>query len=332
MRGTKAILIAVLCVFILASSSALWAQQTPYLSQDEIRMLINEISGDRAYDHIRWLSHWARERGSEGYFEAVDYIVEAAKDAGLEDVKFIEQQPRSPGTAYNARSAELWMVEPVEVKLADIGSHVLYLATNSYDADVTAELVWIGDGSEGALEGKDVKGKIVLTSGQPGAAVANAVWKMGAAGVVSYPMNGSRSRWDNPDQIARASVPRPSEEGQEGTFAFVLSTRAGETLRHILEIDGEQDLFRTGNEDPRRAYRGQSKSRYGVQLDPCANRDGGGLDPREQVPRPADRSHLTHPGRGDIGQRRCQRYGKHAGDGPRVHQADPRGKDGAALA
>ncbi len=252
MCGKKTILITLLCVLVLsiASSSAVWAQQTPYLSHDEIRMLINEISGDRAYDHIRWLSHWARERGSEGYFEAVEYIVEAAKDAGLEDVKFIEQQPRRPGTAYNARSAELWMVEPVEVKLADIGSHVLYLAANSYDADVTAELAWIGDGSEEALEGKDVKGKIVLTSGQPRAAVTNAVWKMGAAGVVSYPMTSSRSRWDNPDQIARASVPRPSEEGQEGTFAFVLSTRAGETLRHILEMDGEQDLFRTGKRTP----------------------------------------------------------------------------------
>ena len=221
------------------------AQETPFLSQDEIRMFINEISGDRAYEHVRWLSHWARERGSDGYFEAADYLVKAAKEAGLEDVKFIEQPARGSGGAYNARSAELWMIEPVEVKLADIGSHVLYLAINSYDADVTAELVWVGDGSEEALEGLDVAGKMVLTSGQPGAAARNAVWKKGALGVVSYPINNGKSRLDHPDQIARASIPRPSED-QKGTFAFVLSSRAGETLRHILEMDGEQDLFRTG--------------------------------------------------------------------------------------
>ena len=48
---------------------------------------------------------------------------------------------------------------------ADIAEHAVYLADMSRDADVAAELVDIGHGTEEALKGLDVKGKLVLTSG-----------------------------------------------------------------------------------------------------------------------------------------------------------------------
>ena len=220
------------------------AQTTSFLSEEEIRLLINEISGDRAFEHIRWLSHWHRDSGSEGYFKAVDYIFEQAKLAGLEDVKFIEQPLDRP--SYKAVSAELWMVEPVEVKLADIGDCVLYLGDGSGDADVTAELVWIGDASEESLEGLDVAGKIVLTSGSSYSAVRNAVRAKGAVGVVVSNLAGSKML-DYPDQIPWSWAGRGDGEP---TFAFSLPPRKGETLRRILEAKGEQDFFRTGTSSP----------------------------------------------------------------------------------
>ena len=149
------------------------AQTTPFLSDEEIRMLSNEISGDRAFEHIRWLTHWHRDSGMEGFFKARDYVMQAAREAGVDEVRFVEQPLEGPN--YTARAAELWMVEPVELKLADIGEHAVYLADMSRDADVTADLVDIGDGTEAALKGLDVKGKIVLTSGPPQRAVDNAV-------------------------------------------------------------------------------------------------------------------------------------------------------------
>lgn len=220
------------------------AQSTPFLTDDEIRMISNEISGDRSFEHIRWLTHWHRNSGSDGYFKAADYIVQAAKEAGLEDVKFIEQ-PLMRQT-YNARSAELWMVEPVELKLADIGEHAVYLADGSHSADVTAELVWIGDASTAALKDLDVKGKIVLTNASPYSAVRNAVWEKGAVGVVSFETAGGKSPCDYPDQIGWKSVPSTPPEGKQGTFAFSLPPRKGETLRKILETDQMQDYFGTG--------------------------------------------------------------------------------------
>jgi Zn-dependent M28 family amino/carboxypeptidase len=233
-----------LVMLSLFDRQAAFAQTTPFLSDAEIRMLVNEISGDRAFEHIRWLTHWHRDSGMEGFFKAADYVAQAAKEAGLQEVRFIEQPLDRPN--YTARSAELWMIEPVEVKLADIGEHAVYLADGSHDADVTAELVWIGDGSEAALKDLDVAGKIVLTDANPGAAVQNAVWEKGAAGVVSYVISESKTLMDYPDQVAWGRIPIDPPEGKKGTFAFILPPRKGETLRRILATDEMQDYFATG--------------------------------------------------------------------------------------
>src|SRR5918997_5619330 len=220
------------------------AQTTPFLSDDEIRMLSNEISGDRPFEHIRWLTHWHRDSGMEGYFKAAEYIVKAAKEVGLQDVRFVEQT--LPGVNYTARAGELWMTEPVALKLADIGEHAVYLADGSRDADVTAELVYIGDATAESLKNLDVKGKIVLTNAQPGRAAQNAVYARGAVGIVTYATTEGRSPLDFPDQIAWTRINPTPPEGKQGTFAFSLPPRKGDTLRRILETKEMQDYFGTG--------------------------------------------------------------------------------------
>jgi hypothetical protein len=224
------------------------AQTTPFISDEEIRTLSNEISGDRAFEHIRWLSHWHRDSGMEGFFKARDYIVQAARDAGLDEVRFIEQPLQGPN--YTPRAGELWMVEPVELKLADIGEHAVYLADMSRDADVTAELVDVGDGTEEELKGLDVRGKLVLTSGPPQRAVDNAVAKGGAVGVVTYQTSEGKSPLDYPDQIAWSRIDAEPPAGTKGTFAFVLPPRKGDTLRRILQTKATQDFFATGRPAP----------------------------------------------------------------------------------
>lgn len=223
---------------------SLGAQTTPFLTDRQIQLLSSEISGDRSYEHIRWLTHWHRDSGMEGYFKAADYIIAAAKDVGLTDVKFVEQTMDDPN--YTARSAELWMVEPVRVKLADIGDRAVYLSDGSHDADVTAEMVWIGDGSETALKNLDVVGKIVLTSGNPGTAVRNAVWDKGAVGVVTFTTSENKNPMDWPDQIAWTRIPIEPPAGKKGAFAFALPPRKGDMLRRLLETKQMQDIFATG--------------------------------------------------------------------------------------
>jgi aminopeptidase YwaD len=234
----------ILQIVLLSMSITTMAQETPFLSDEEIRILTNELSGDRSFEHIRILTQWHRDSGMDGYFKAADYVIDQAKKAGLEDVRFIDQKLDRPN--YTAKSAELWMVEPIELKLADIGDHAVYLSDGSHDANVTAELVWGGDGSKKFLENIDVKGKIVLVNGSPYSAVTNGVWEKGAIGVVSYTSSESKSALDFPDQIAWTSIPMTPPDGKEGTFAFNLPPRKGEKLKSILESKSMQDIFATG--------------------------------------------------------------------------------------
>ncbi|NUM79857.1 M28 family peptidase [bacterium] len=224
------------------ASSMASAQTTPFLNDDEIDMFVNELSGDRAFEHIRALSRWHRDSGMDGFFKAADYIMQAAKDAGLEDVKFIEQTMDKP--AYEAKSAELWMIEPVEVKLADIGDHAVHLADGSHDADLTAELVWIGSGKSEEIGSANLKNKIVLTDGELTTA-AKIVWNNDASGIVAFSPSEGRSELDFPDQIAWKHLPS-TPEGKKGTFAFSLPPRKGEILKRILQSNDSEDWFATG--------------------------------------------------------------------------------------
>ncbi len=264
----KALLASFVLIFALTATAH--AQTTPFLTDDEIRMLQNEISGDRAFEHIRWLTHWHRDSGMEGYFKAAEYVMQAAKDAGLEDVKFVEQV--LDGHNYTAKSAELWMIEPVAVKLADIGEHSIYLADGSHDADVTAELIWIGDASKDALDSLDVKGKIVLTDASPGRAAQNAVWDKGAVGIIAYPISENKTLMDYPDQIAWARIPIEPPKEKQGTFAFTLSPRKGETLRKILTTQSEQDFFATGKRT--KGGRVVVKAKVDTEIGPKPGRTG----------------------------------------------------------
>ncbi len=234
--------IQILCLITTTISG--FTQETPFLNDDEIRMFINELSGDRSFEHIRVLTQWHRDSGMDGYFKAADYVMEEAKKAGLEDVKFIEQPLGGPN--YTAISAELWMTEPIEIKLADIGDHALYLSDGSHDADVTAELVWAGTGSEEDLQDLDVAGKLVLVSGYPGDAVRNAVYGKGAVGVICYATSEGKNPLDWPDQLAWTRISRTPPEGKQGTFAFNLSPRKGDQLRKVLQTKDMQDFFATG--------------------------------------------------------------------------------------
>jgi len=235
---------AVVAMALLLPVSRGAAQSIPFLTDDEVRMISNELSGDRAFEHIRVLSQWHRNSGMDGFFKAVDYITKTANAAGLEDVRFIEQP--LDGDNYTAVSAELRMIEPVDAKLADIGEAAVYLSDGSHDADVTAELVWIGDDLNDSLGGLDVAGKIVLTDGSPGWAVRHAVWDRGAVGVVAFPTAESRNPMDVPDQIAWTRISSDPPEGKKGTFAFALPPRKGEILKKMLQTDGMQDYLATG--------------------------------------------------------------------------------------
>ncbi|MEN6560314.1 MAG: M28 family peptidase [Acidobacteriota bacterium] len=208
------------------------SQTTPFMSEKEVRALTNEISGDTALEHVRWMTHYHRPSGSRGFEAVLQYVYAKAREYGLENVRIIRQRSARP--SWTAGKAELWIVEPEEIKLTSLDQVAVSLADYSRTTDLTAELADVGTGeSEADYDGRDVGGKIVLAGGSLDKVMEMAVWKRGALGIVSY-ASQRQNPIDHPDQIAWQSIPVRSADGKPGTFAFVLSIRQGEWLRELV--------------------------------------------------------------------------------------------------
>ena len=232
---------ATVSVALLAFGAAQAGAQTfNILPEDQVRIISAEISGDAAYAHIRHNSQFHRPRGgSDGLWKVARYYEEKAREYGLTDVTLIKQ-PYGLVRPWNAKFADLWIEGSQPLRIASTIQHPLHLADFSRPANVTADLIDIGGGTAAELEGKDVRGKVVLTYGAISSVMQSVVLGRGAAGIVWYPSpwyEGSGtdgSGYNMPDQIRWTSVPSGAIDGREPTFAFVLSLRQGVELRNRL--------------------------------------------------------------------------------------------------
>jgi peptidase M28-like protein len=214
------------------------AQTSPFLPDRVHRDLVNEISGDRAFENDRWLTHYHRTGGSRDFFAAAEWIQKAAAGAGLEDVKLVRQPYR--GHSWSCLGGEAWLVEPELLRLASYGEVAVSIADHSRTTHATAALVDVGAGiADADYAGKTVAGRIVLASGPVAAAHREAVWKRGALGVLSHATNRPDAV-DAPDQVAWGRLPfdaRDVEGVKDGTpaaFAVMISPRRGRGLQQRL--------------------------------------------------------------------------------------------------
>jgi hypothetical protein len=214
--------------------AALQPQESPFIPEKLARVMNNEISGDKAYNYVRLLTPYHRIMGSRAFVEAADMLAGLARSFGLVNVRVVKQKYEG-GISWDPVSAELWLVEPDEIKLADFEDVAVSLAVWSRSAHVTAELVDIGPASApGDFAGSDVAGKVVLTTAPPSLAIKNAVWERGALGVVSSATIHPASRFDAPDQVGYIKVPASRPEGKAAPWAFMISARQNGELQDIL--------------------------------------------------------------------------------------------------
>ena len=107
------------------------------------------------------------------------------------------------------------------------------LAEDSESADVITELVDVDAGTkESDYAGKDVKGKIVLVSAQPGAVQDLAVGKFGAAGIVSYAQNQKTAWWGEDENLIRWGHLETFSPNK--TFGFMVSLKRARGMRERL--------------------------------------------------------------------------------------------------
>ncbi len=235
-RMLRTILVLFLLLPPVPGARRLAAQESPFVSDRTFQLLNGEISGDAAFETIRYFTRFHRLGNSPGFTAAADYLVRKAREYGLEDVLRLKQPVSTP--AWSATEGEIWITSPVLMKLADMTDVQLMLADYSRSADLETELVAVGEGtSDKDYEGVDVKGKVVFATGSPFVVVRKAVFERGAAGIVTTALRSTGRPWDHPDQIPWQRLPATAPEGSpvSSWFGFVLSARQGDQLRALLE-------------------------------------------------------------------------------------------------
>jgi hypothetical protein len=230
-------------------------QTSPFVDEKTERLLVNELSGDIALETMRVTTRGHKLSGSADFFDTARHVMEKAKAYDLEDVRWIDQ--KGEHAYWQCRRAEAWLVDgegdkEKRVRLGSYEEAAVSIADYSRPADVTAELVDVGAGDRAQdYEGKPVRGKIVLSYGNPTAVTEQAVWKRGAAGILSWSSTRLNPLADAPDQIAWQRVPRKDgPKGEKTTFAFVLSARDGKALADRLRGEAVRRIFANGELPP----------------------------------------------------------------------------------
>lgn len=230
-----------LAIVVLASaaSSLLGAQEREdrtLLSQEQMTAIINEASGERAMHHVLDLVGYQRVRlpvEYEGNFRESEVMARFARQYGYSNVtieKFGQTNAQGqPNMAWQPTLGELWMTTPKSVKLYDIHEIALSLASLNANGDVTGELVDGGLGRPQDLDGKDLTGKFVLSSGSPAGIYGQAIPR-GAIGVIGVSAIGYQRASDYPDQIVSSNV----NATQPGTVAWSVTPASQRELAALI--------------------------------------------------------------------------------------------------
>ena len=236
----------------LVMGAGAWGQKPPLLGEKDVAAIAGEISGERAKRNLEGIARFHRQRGSKGFHEAAELVAGRLRAYGLSDVGILEfpadgkifygtQRSRPAWDAERGELTEVKEVNEVKEKIASFAVEPVALAEDSESADVMAELVDVGEGTkESDYAGKNVKGKIVLVSAQPGAVQDLAVGKFGAVGIVSYAQN-QKTAWsgENLDAIRWGHLETFSANK---TFGFMVSLRTARSLQERL-AKGEKILL-----------------------------------------------------------------------------------------
>jgi aminopeptidase YwaD len=246
---TKMRACALILLTLLGAGAAM--AQPPLLPPAQGEAIAAEVSGARALGTVRVISNNHRMRGSAGYRAAAEAIRDRLTDYGLEGVEilslpadgtiFYGTQRSRPG--WNARSAELWEGSQ---RIASWAEQPISLAQDSVSGRAEAELVDIGAGtSEADYQGKEVRGRLVLTSSQPSAVQALAIGRFGAAGIISWAQNQRTAWYGDDESLVRWGHLETFSDFP--TFAFMVSParargwqerlRRGEAVRLRAEVD-----------------------------------------------------------------------------------------------
>lgn len=233
-------------------SLPVFADLTRLIPESTIAVIAGETSGVSAKRNLDTITLYHRTRASSQFRQAADHVLGRLHEYGFDNAEIIEY-PADGETMFGTQKsrpswdvgfAELWELDANGERLKRHGSWEampLSVAQDSISGKAKGLLVDIGAGtSDSDYAGKTLKGRLVLTSSQPGAVVERAVGEMGAVGIISYAPNQKTAWWKEDDRLVRW--------GHMGTFAktkgfgFMISLGEARRLQQRLTA-GESITF-----------------------------------------------------------------------------------------
>jgi Peptidase family M28 len=218
---------------VVAAAAVLAAQEAEdrtLLSHEQMTAIVNEASGERAYHNVLEQVPYQFVRPPseyQGHFREAVAVERMAKEYGFSHVT-IEDYPT--GQTWQPVVGELWMTSPRSVKLYDIHDIPESLASTNANGEVTGDLIDVGQGAAADFEGKDVKGKIVLSLATGGlSGIYSRAVAAGAVGAIGISAIGFQRANDYPDEIVSTNV-----NAQPGTVAWALSPKTARELSGML--------------------------------------------------------------------------------------------------
>ena len=254
-----------LVIGIFIVSADVWGQKPPLLAEKEVAAIAGEISGETAKRNLEGIAGFHRQRGSKGFHEAAEFVAERLRAYGLSDVAillfpadgkiFYGTQRSRPG--WDAEVGSLIITEPQKLVscntptlvvdcitgpttvLANYEAMPITLAEDSESGHRITTIVDVGEGTkESDYAGKDVQGKFVLVSAQPGAVQDLAVGKFGAVGIISYAQNQKTAWWGEDENLIRWGHLETFSTNR--TMAFMVSLK---TARWLLQKESQAGVI-----------------------------------------------------------------------------------------
>lgn len=212
-----------------------------------IESIAQEVSGVSAKRNLDEITLYHRTRASSQFRQAAEHVRDQLEAYGFDNAvirtypadgkTFFGTQKSRPG--WDVEFAELWELDGDGNRVQRHGSWEampLSVAQDSVSGRAVATLVDIGAGTTPEdFAGKDIRGKLVLTSSQPEAVQVLAL-KQGAAGIVSYAANQKSAWWQEDDRLVRWG--HLDSFSKPGTFAFMVNLRTANAWKARME-EGE---------------------------------------------------------------------------------------------
>ncbi len=221
------------------------------LQESLLKLISNEVNGYAAFNNLRIIATYHRTLGSDQVSELLERLKKKCELYGIKNVK-IHRVPVETGYEYfwlqhfdgqvptRTQRAEVRLVKPFPKLITTTESAPSCLIQGSRATDLTAPVVYIGNGADPKnYKSKDIKGKIALVGNAlPEDVKEMAIHKYRAAGVLFFftlPHNSG----DNDDANLNIHWSPWSKNGEESTFGISLSNNQFRFLKGLLD-SGEE--------------------------------------------------------------------------------------------